>query len=253
MQTDYVLDFGRLIFLIEDLRYDHEDPMKYGILITDDFGVNHGKYYHIVDRPFYNRDYRLVVDDKYDMTDKVSKHRTFVGALDENLGTMRILFERHIPAYDAELLERTQRPSLNEEEMTDRDFLSDYARVRKGERDSHRDFVRHEKLKRLKEEYHGRLPIGRVNAVTWEYINKLRQIEDEHLDSLELPERELVDSRPVDDEELWDSFEEGSTPEEGSAMHQTKPLIENWAEAALVEAIREHYIRPGEEFHVFAL
>ena len=221
------------------------------MLITSDFDVNHGQYYRLAEYSYKN-DYRLVIEHKYDMTDKATKQRTFVGVLESNRATMKMLLEGHVPPYGTNSLERPERPSLNEEDMTDENFLSDYRRIRKGERDSGREVDKYKELDRLKEEYHDRLPKDKPNPVTREYITKQQQIEDEYLESLELPEWDLVESRPVDDDELWDSIE-SLTSEDEPAMQRAKMMNESWAHRALEEALWNDYIRPGEEFHLFAM
>lgn len=287
------LKLGSLVFLIEDLKYEAEDPMRYGVLITRNFDVNHGSYYHLSEKYIYDNRYQLVVDSDYDMTEKASMHRTFVGVSDIIISEMNKFIKSHVPSYGAKLSERPKRPSLNEEEdMTDEKFLSDYRGVKKGQRDSERELKKYEKLDRLEEEYRDRLPKEGSDPVTLEYIHKKQEIEDEYLNSLELPERGVVESRPVEDDEFWDElgssmpekgFEDNyldglelleqdgeasgplethefsnsrdpSTPaEEDYDLQRAKNMDDNWTHQVVVEAIRENYIRPGEEFHVFAL
>lgn len=223
------------------------------MLIARDFDVNHGNYYHLTENYVYKHGYRLVTDYKYDMTDRATKHRIFVGVLDSNRDVMERFLAGQVPYYDADLSKRPKRPSLDEEEdMTDENFLSDYREIRKEERDSEREVEKYKKLDRLKEEYRDRLPKDGSDPVTLEYFHKTQEIEDEYLDSLELPERDLVESRPVEDDEFWDSFE-NSTPQEELAAQRAQKVDTNWAHAAMAEAVRQRHIRPGEEFHVFAL
>ena len=242
--------YWRLAFLIKDLKYNDDDPRSNGVLITNDFDLNLGTYYYLVDN--YDRyRYDLVFDRTYDMAGETSKHRTFVGILHSKRSLVEELLELRVPAYETKMVHEKERPFLDEEEMTDENFSAAYGDARKGERDSQRELDKLERLELLKEEYKDRLPAGLPNHVTHEYNQKVQEIEDEYLDSLELP-IPLEESRLMGDEEFLDSFESLS-PEEESSIHQAQVVNDNWAHEAMADAVRDKYIRPGEEFHAFAI
>ena len=240
------------MFLIKDLKYAADDPRSNAVFITSDLHVNHGVFYYLTDSPRDDKRHEMLFDDAYDMTDKASMHRTFVGLMNTVQSTMTKLLSLYVPEDVRNTPNNAERPSIDEEKMTYEKFIADYRDVRKGERDFKRESEKFEKLAALEEEYRDRLPEpGIFNSISLEYYRKQQQIEDEYLASLEL-QLPLEQARPLSDKDLLDSFESLS-PEAESAIYDSQVVEGNWAYDALAEAVRRKYIAPGEEFSAFAL